>query len=303
MKLVENHIVILFSLFSVINLAIFFYRDKFVYHKYATASSLYSSDTGKWEKFVQDYDKQELAEAKSILDSLKIGEASTPLKILAIGRMLYQHFHKQAGQPSAQLLTASPLNEYKILCSSDTIKLWCGNFASMMAFFCWAEAVPCRVIEILNPGDHHVLNECYLPETKKWVMTDVTNNNLLLLSKKKESYIDLLTLRDSINIPLVTLQAADGSIVAHAFDGGFYHKYFGDKNPINFYYRVDNAQVYKTSEKIKRYLLPCAWYEEITPTTKGNSLFYIKLLFILLWLISFILLLKQLMSSKSRSTL
>ena len=303
MKFGKNYITILFCLLSVINIAIFFYRDKFAFHKYGTISSLYSADTAKWKKFIGDYPKQELDEAKTILDSLHLERQSTASKILNIGKLLYSRFYRQAGQPSTQLLTASPLNQFKILSSSDTVKLWCGNFANMFAFFCWSEGIPCRVTEIMNPGDHHVLNEFFVAEKGTWAVADVTNNNLLLLNKNKNGYADLLSVRDSLSTPLFVLQAIDSSIDTRPFSAGFYDKYFGNENPINYYYHTNNLKVYRTSEKIKRYFLPVPWYEELDKTPKGNLLFYVKQLFILLWLISFILLARQFISPKFRSFL
>ncbi|HEV8287092.1 MAG TPA: transglutaminase domain-containing protein [Chitinophagaceae bacterium] len=300
MKTARNYIIVLFCLTTFINLLIFFYRERFAYHKYGTYSSLYSSDVSKWKKFIYDYPKQELIEANTILDSLNIKDQSTAFKILEIGKLLYNHFHDQIGQPSAQLLTISPLNQYKVLSSSDSIRLWCGNFASILAFFCWSKGITCRVIEINNPGDHHVLNECYLTETNEWVITDVTNNQLLLLNKNKNRYVNLLNLRDSLPDTLLSAQVAGDSIISKSFNTGFYDHYFGDKNPINYYYRVNNIEVYKTSEKIKRYFFPVAWYEEINKTPKGNLPFYIKQLFILLWLICLILLIKQTIFPKIR---
>src|ERR1700745_3523942 len=113
MKLGKNYITILFCLLFAINLAIFFYRDKFAYHKFATYSSLYSPDTAKWKKMIEDYPGQELIEAKIILDSLGIAGHPAIFKVQEIGKLLYTCFHNQAGHSSAQLSAASPLNQYK----------------------------------------------------------------------------------------------------------------------------------------------------------------------------------------------
>lgn len=299
MRFRKNHIAVLFSFLSIINLVIFFYRDRFIYHKYSTYSSLYSSDTTRWRKFIDDYPKQELVEAQIILDSLHIDDQPTSVKVLEIGKFLYNKFKKQLGESSNQLVSASPLTQYKILRSSDTIELWCGNFAEMFTFFCWSRGIASRVIEIMNPGDHHVLNESYLPETQEWAVIDLTNNNLLI--RKSNGYANLLDLRDSPGQTLSSLQASDSSIASHPFDATFYNKYFGNKNPIHYYYRTNNSEVYSRGEKIKRYFLPYSWYEEVTENQQGNWRFYIKQLFILLWLINLVLLVEQLVLFKSKS--
>src|SRR5947207_744251 len=163
MKFGKNYITILFCLLSVINIAIFFYRDKFAFHKYGTISSLYSADTAKWKKFIGDYPKQELDEAKTILDSLHLERQSTASKILNIGKLLYSRFYRQAGQPSTQLENASPLDQYKILSSSDTVKLWCGNFAHMFPFLSSPERTPSPLIHIMHPPPHHPPTDRSLP--------------------------------------------------------------------------------------------------------------------------------------------
>jgi hypothetical protein len=297
MTSLKNHIAVLFIL-SIINLIIFVYRDKFTYHKYATYSSLYSSDTLRWKKIIDDYPRQELREAKGIIDSLHINNQSTSIKVQEIGKFLYNAFKKQLGKSSNQLIAASPLAQYKILRSSDTIELWCGNFAEMFTFFSWSMGITSRVVEILNPGDHHVLSECYLPETREWAVTDLTNNHLLIRKSDSRGYANLLDLRDSPAEIILSLQATDTSIAWHPFDATFYRKYFGNHNPIYYYYRTNNSEVYRPIEKIKRYFVPDAWYEEITQGRLGNWAFYARQFFILLWLISVILLIAQLISSK-----
>jgi len=293
MKIDKTNTTILFCFFSILNLVIFFFRDKFNYHRFATTSSLNSSDVDKWRRFIDDLPKEQLTEAKDILDSLHV-DSSTPVsKILTIGGMLHNRFHKQIGSPSVLLDSKTPLDQFKKLSSSDTVRLWCGNFAIIFAFFCWADGVPCRVIEIMNPGDHHVLNECYLSGTNQWVVADVTNNNLLVLNQKNNVYIDLINLRSSAQKELVTIQAKDNSMERNPLNPDFYTRYFGNKNPINYYYRIDTRKVYKTGEKVKRYFFPISWYEEMNSPARGNWLFYVKQLFILFWLISFVLFLKN----------
>jgi len=295
----KSHIAVLFIL-SLINLIIFFYRDKFTYHKSATYASLYSSDTLKWRKFISDYPEQELHEAKDIVDRLHINNQPTSRKVQEIGKFLYNSFKNQLGESSTELASASPLSQYKILRSSDSVELWCGNFAEMFTFFCWSEGIASRVVEIMNPGDHHVLNECYLPESRQWAVTDLTNNHLLIQKSNKSGYPNLLSLRDSSTQTLSSLQAKDGSIVLQPFSPTFYKKYFRNKNPIYYYYRTNNSEVYKPTEKIKRYFVPDTWYEEITPGQPDNWAFYAKQFFILLWLISGILLIGRFVLPKSK---
>jgi len=282
----RHYIALSFLLTTLINAALFLDRDKFAWHEYATPASLYSGDTAKWRRLVGDYPKDELAKAKGILDSaIDLRGLPSDSAILRIGQFLYNHFHSQIGKPSARLLTASPLQQFRMLAASDTLKLWCGNFASMFVFFCWSQGIACRVVEIMNPEDHHVLNECYLGRKGEWAITDVTNNHLLLYDPGNRRYATMIDLRDSRSNHLLSLQAGSGGIVAEPFSARFYDKYFGVNNPINFYYRVNNSEIYRTHEKIRRYFLPVAWYEETTDGSQGNILFFTRQFFILLWLI------------------
>jgi len=294
MKSIRNNTIVLLIALTLANLLIFYYKDNFIYHQYGDYSCLYSSETGRWSAFVKDYPHGELVQAKKIIDSaIPSGNLSSVSTILGIGKLLYTRFHNRNGVPSATLARASPLQQYNLLNSSDSEKLWCGNFASMFAFFCWSQGIPCRIIEIMNPGDHHVVNECYLKETNNWVMTDVTTNHLLIWNAKRNSYENLLRLRDSLDGPLTSWQDISDSLEVKPFNANVYAPYFGNKNPVNYYYRVNNFEVYKFPEKLKRYLLPIAWYREINSSPKSNVPFYIKQLFILLWLICLVTLVLQ----------
>jgi transglutaminase superfamily protein len=296
----RNVATILFFVITAINLAIAFYRDKFMYHKYATRSSLYSADTLKWKKLIDDYPKQELIEAKTIIDSLSdFKDKSTTSKVLEIGKLFYHRFHDQIGKPSPLTRAVSPLNQFKNASASDSVRLWCGDFAFMFVFFCWAEGIPCRVVGIMNPGNHHVLNECYLRESKEWVLVDVTTNHLLFFNKNRNRFENLLDVRDSSFHSLQSFQLNDGEIVTTPFAGGFYDRYFGNGKPLHYYYRINSSEIYKQGEKITRYFLPVAWYEELSRTHPGNFWFYIKQFFVLLWLISLAVVIKKMTRSKS----
>src|SRR5205823_1481170 len=159
-------------------LFIFLFRDSFQYQPYTSYHSLYQPCdkycSEKWSKFVKPYPASDLTEAKNILNThVRAISGSTCDKLLHIGNFIYTRFNSQQGNPTYQFLALSPLNQYKALSTSDTVKLWCGNFAEMFTLFCWSQGIICRTIEIMNPGDHHVLNESYIPETGQWVMTDL----------------------------------------------------------------------------------------------------------------------------------
>src|SRR5690349_12275803 len=171
---------ILLSFLTAANLLIYIFRDQFQFMPYSTKSVVYGACgqecINTWQTFRDDYPLNELAEAKHISDSVIGDEQATPKKILAIGRFIYEKFYRQLGSPSSHLNEASPLQQYRMLSASDSVQLWCGNFASMFSWFCWSQGIITRTVEIMRPGDRHVLNECYLAETGQWVMSDVTHH-------------------------------------------------------------------------------------------------------------------------------
>jgi hypothetical protein len=295
-KFFNQKLFIFFLLLTLTNIAIFIFRDRFTYHPNATYSSLYSqcdqTCINKWKQFISDYPQQDLIEGKKMLDTvIKKKNISTSEKILSIAGFLYDHFNKQVGIPSSVLFT-SPLEQFKLLNSNNSLKLWCGNFAFMFTYFCWSEGITSRVVEIKNPGDHHVINECYLPETGKWVMIDVTSNQLLTKNKDGQ-FLNFLKYKEALkkNFPLFKLAISKDSVEEKKIDTSDINlkQYFKTDHPVYYYYRVNDKKIYTTVSKIKRYFLPDSWYELYDNNEHSNILFYAKLLFFILWFIALLL--------------
>ena len=288
----------LILVFTVLNLLVFFFRDRFQYQPYAGYDELYgpcdASCYSTWKEYATDFPPQELMEARKITDSLLAGRGDNTIsKVRQIGSFLYHRFHGQLGTPPPSLLSRSPMQQYRELSSFDSLELWCGNFAEIFTFFCWSQDIATRTIEIMNPGDHHVLNECYLPEENKWMMVDLTNN-LIVVRDKNGRVLDLIrfyqtletghparaemVIKDSSR--LETLEIFTGSGVPH---------YYLDRQPLYYYHRVVHERVYDWREKLRRYVLPVSWYDIYDDEGRSNHLFYIKDLLIGLWLISLII--------------
>jgi hypothetical protein len=287
-------ILIIFVLLTVINIIIFIFRDAFMYQPYASRNELYRPCDEKciaqWNQFVGDYPAEELKEAKRITDSLIRGSTSTTMSIMNIGSYLHNRFKAQLGMPSQALMNSSPLNQYKQLCSSDSVQLWCGNFAQIFSFFCWSQGITTRYIEIMYPGDHHVLNECYMPGSKSWAMVDVTTGRLQVINQQGKTY-DLVSFKEAISqhAQLYSLTSTDDSGKARMLEinaSSIPVQYLGN-DPIYYYHRVDNQKVYTTANKISRYFLPTSWYDILENRTYSNLTFYLKEIFSFLWLVSF----------------
>lgn len=241
----------IFIVLSAINLIIFLFKDHFVYNEYASYNSLYSacneSCINKWGQYARDFPKQELIKATTFLDStIGTGNESMYITIEKVGRLLYNNFNKQLGNPVNHSFV-SPLQEYRFFITHKDEQLWCGHFADMFAFFCWAKGIPCRTVEIMNPGDHHVLNECYDDKNDKWVMVDVTNNQLLT-QDETHRYLNLLDFRKSLaaSSKLTVLRATDsGSIYLPLKDTTAY---------LETYYKKDRPLFFITARSLKRFM-------------------------------------------------
>ncbi|MFL5773243.1 MAG: hypothetical protein ACJ75F_08805 [Flavisolibacter sp.] len=284
---------ILLSFLTATNLLIYIFRDQFQFMPYATKSGLYSTCgqecMNTWQTFRDDYPATELDEAKHLTDSVIGDEQSTSKKVLAIGRFIYQRFYKQAGTPPSALNEASPMEQYKMLSASDSLQLWCGNYASMFSWFCWSQGIITRNVEIMRPGDRHVLNECYLGETGQWVMSDITHH-LFLMRDSTGNFLNIEDFREGLRnkTPMVSYSDQDTSLSIANVDTGAtaIRKYYKPTYPLFYYHRLNNSKVYSPSMKIKRYLLPVSWFDILDDEPHSNAFFYIKEVFLFLWVIT-----------------
>ncbi len=288
-------LLIIFFALSFINLVIYFKRDYFFYQSFPSAASLYapcnSACIKKWKQFVSDYPGEQMQKAKNILDSsLTLSNLNTSDKALLIGNFLYRHFNKQTGIPSASLSSEDPLEQFKRLSRNDSEKLWCGTYANMFTYFCWCQGITSRVIEIFNPGDHHVINEYYSPEKKQWIMVDVTNN-MLMAEDSNQQFLNVLSFieRATSNSILTVYRSSEDSVKRNILNTADFSgkKYFKKDYQLYYYFRVNTKKVYETMAKIRRYLLPETWYSvyDFGGQTKNNFLYLVKVFLICTWLV------------------
>ena len=292
-EMFKKKVTVIFIFLTIINIVIFVYRDHFMYRPFSGYEELYECTDGdcmeKWSLFKNDYPVEEYNLARHISDSV-IGKdpISTQEKILKIGSFVHNRFKNQMGKPGKELLTATPMNQYNMLCSADSLKLWCGNFAAIFSWFCWSQGIVTRNIEIMNLADHHVLNECFIPGINQWQMTDPTNNMIQL--RNREKILNLQTFKESLdkNLPVTVTYGSD-SLIETLLDPGASHivNYYKPEHPHYYYHRIDNEKAFSTINKVKQYFLPVSWFEIYKRDGVNNQAFYVKQVFILLWLISF----------------
>lgn len=283
----------IFLFITLLNIAVFIFREHFNYEPYSVYHDLYSACNEqcaqKWEQYADEY-SSELKEAKKITDSVVSQYSQTSDKVIAIENFLYGQFHKQLGKPTVDVMNSSPLNQFKKLKASDTAQLWCGNFAHMLSIFCWAQGIVTRNVELKHAAGNHLLNECYLPESGSWMMADITNN-LLSATDNKGNFLNVISFKDSVkkNTEIcITQSSGDGSkLQTTSLNSVKLPEVYIDETPAYFYHYTDNNKSYAAVEKIKRYFSPVSWYETYQPNNKGNPGFYLKEILIFLWLVSF----------------
>ncbi|MGZ7119774.1 MAG: transglutaminase domain-containing protein [Methanobacterium sp.] len=289
--------IIAFLFLSIVNTSIFLFRSYFQYQPYANYASLYSSkpeNLKKWENFIHDFPPKDLKEAKKITDSICKGTSSTYSKILLISSSIFRHSQDQIGKPTDVFSSLSPVSQYKQICTSKNEKLWCGNIARIFSFFCWSQGIICRYIEIMQPGDHHVLTECFLPEIQQWVMVDPTFN-LLIIQDNEGKMLNLVDFREALkkSIPVFAFESngvtIDKTIITNKTPAVL--KYYNKENQLFYYQRTETREVYTNLNKVKRFIFPESWYAIYDSREHGNLLFYIKLVFISLLIVSFFALL------------
>lgn len=220
-------------------------------------------------------------------------KTSTIDKVLAIATFEYQMLHKQMGKPSQEFSGLSPMRQFYKLGSAKSEKLWCGNLAAIFAFFCWSEQITCRYVEIFNPGDHHVVNECFIPELNRWIMVDITTNTLLT-QDDRSNYLNLQEFINNLanKAPTYKFLWKDSSSIKTKIDRNApaIDTYYSEKNPVYYFSSLIYEQTYSPAEKVKRYFLPISWYAVYDQRRKTNLPFYIKISFFLLWVMTVIFL-------------
>lgn len=286
---------VFFVVLTGINLFIFYRRDNFSYIPYKSYGSLYDSGDKdcerKWRQFIAQYPSEEQEKARKILsDNTHIDSVGSTIdKVLTIAAFEYQRFQGQMGQPSPALSGLSPLQQFKKVSSVKTERLWCGNLAAIFAFFCWSEGITCRYVEIFNPGNHHVVNECFIPELNQWVLVDVTTNNLLWHDEQS----NFLNLQQAINRAInknriYSWRWKDSSATKTKLDLNepAIATYYNRKNPTYYFSSLISESTYTPSEKIKRYFLPVSWYDVYEENKGSNLPFYAKIASFLLWILA-----------------
>lgn len=280
-------------LITIINGAVFYYRDLFQYRSYASYAALYGTCTKeclqRWRPPPVTYPPEELMQAARLLSDAGIKEGATQQSVVVfIGRWLHHQFGRRASGPSGGPVSKTPLAEYNKLVANKKEQLWCGTYAGLFSFFCWSKGIPCRTVELFKPGDHHVVTECYIAELNNWILVDVTTN-MLLVAKTNGELLNLQTFRTAIQMgqPIRIAAEQDNDITQKqlAKDLPFIENYYSTPYPCNYYYSTDPHYIYSFKNKLIRYIVPVSWYQVYSEKRGGNGLFFTRISFLIIWIV------------------
>jgi hypothetical protein len=291
-------LLLVLAVLTTANIVLYQYREQFHYQPYAGYETLYgpcgADCENKWKRFTRVYDPAEFDSARKVLREKFHFTTSTTAeeKILSISGMVLELFTKHHGLPSPAFQRQSPMRQYNDLCLRDRGNLWCGNAAQIFSFFCFAEGILSRNIEIRNPGDHHVVTECYLPSRKQWVLLDVPHS-LMMVKDSMGQLLNLQTFRAALarHQKIWARQPADSSFQWKPLnmEEMYYKHFYMGSYPYYYYYEVSDATVYSFSNKLLRYFFPSPWYEIYDENPRSNFKFYLRQIALGLWILVAIL--------------
>ncbi len=281
--------------------SIFFFlkRDQFGnYTCYSSYNDLYHSDDAsgrsltKWQRSLQQYsDEEKKAGKKFSAREAGINENEPDFsKSIKIGIWLLRSLWDcPAGKPPDSLEKLRPLELYKEIKVLQS-PIWCGTYGALYLFFCSCNEITCRYIESTGGPDNHILNECYIPELKQWIIVDLTHKIIYALDDKGK-YLnagDVINMykenrTDRINVFYLKDSLKPEKIVVDSIKSEW-AQYLSNKNTLWYYYLIDLKMVYTPWKKIMRYLFPVNWYEVYLDKKKSNMLFFIRSSLVLAWL-------------------
>lgn len=278
---------IVFGLLTLINVAVFLRRDSADDQPRRTEAQLYQAPGTEWNRYFNDFTGAGQQQAIRFTDSLLRGSDSSRLnQIRLIGSYLYRQFAPQLGKPLFQENYKDPWEMFRYYQADSSRKLWCGHLSMLFTYFCLSQGIETRMIELMKNGDHHVVNECYLPATGKWVLVDLTYDQLFVSQDDQLLGLTAFRRMQGRGDVLLHVQSAGDSNRSISMDTGYIKNYYGAAVPVYYYLTVNPAVVYSTTAKIKRYLWSDPWYYILSERPAASLPFYLRQGLLLAWLLS-----------------
>lgn len=301
---------------GIASLFFFFKKNDFgSYTKWSTYNDLYPEngpavyELEKWQKCRSQYSEEELKEAKKLSSDEAGIKEDDPVftKTIKLGQWIINNLWEcKTGRPPDSIDRLRPLAIWDAAKSNKT-PVWCGTYGALFLFFCTSQNITCRYLESIGKTDGHVVDECYIPELKKWVMVDLTHK-IIMAKDSKGNYLNAVDIKNiyrnglSNMVWVYYVKKNDSATWMPADSANTEWKlYLGEESILRYYHLIYLTMAYKNSEKLKRYFLPVAWYEIYTEAPRYNILFFIRSFITLIWLLMSIFIVLKLFKLKRRA--
>lgn len=263
------------------------------YNDLYPAQGINADQAAIWQECRAQYSKEELAVGKKLSETEAGINENDPVltKTIKLGQWIINSlWNCKTGRPSDSVDRLRPIAILKTAQEEKT-KVWCGTYGALFLFFSSCHGITCRYIESIGKTDGHVINESYIPELKKWIMVDLTHK-IIAATDSSGNYLNTVDIKNiyrneqSRNVNILYVKNNASAIVAPADSVNTEWKfYLGDESILRYYHLIYLEKVYKTTEKLKRYFLPDAWYEIYAAEKKSNTLFFTRSFITLIWLL------------------
>lgn len=245
-------------------------------------------------------DSQNEEATRMIYDQMKIEKNdSTLVKIQKIGRFIIDNYNSHLGIPIDQMQNFTPLEQFKCVINNQS-EVWCGNFATLFAYFANLAGIPTRNVGAEGEIDGvnlsaHSFCESYVKEQNRWAFVDLLSNKLYVFKEKNQvlNTIDLVFLQHTgrkENVYAMTYKNDTLKAVKYEDADESERIYFKSEAMLMLRYPFNVPNYNSVFHKLYRYITvyPYALYYTFSHK-KSNLLYIIKQTSIYLLLINFLL--------------
>ncbi len=156
--------------------------------------------------YSQAPNSQNIEATKMLYEQMKVvKEDSTLVKIQKIGKFILDNYNNHRGIPIDQMESFTPLEQFKCVVNNQS-EVWCGNFATIFAYFANLAGIPTRNVGASGEMDSislsaHAFCESYIQEQNRWAFVDLTSNKLFVFNENHQvlNTIDLAFLQHNGN--------------------------------------------------------------------------------------------------------
>lgn len=264
-------------------------------HKAALVELYYSSLPGgnfktyalpDWQYEAPEQEK-ELKEAEKIIsEKIAVLKNEPDLeKIRKIASFLLTALDSSRGRPIDAMDQLSAMHRFNYARSKRS-KVWCGDFASILALFLKSQGINSRLVCTEGQlGDlklgGHSMNEVFVKELHKWILVDLTSKAIYL--KQGNRYLNVLDLyylhqNEVSDVEVMSFNQDSLKTSDYKPFREFYSPYFNSGTRFIYYYKTQfNPGSFSFTQKWKRYFFSSPTFATYAGSVEpDNSKFYIK---------------------------